>query len=140
MSTEHAMSAEEVTAFLEKCFPAATEFASILKIGEGRATLESKHVPSQLRPGGTVSGPTMMTLADTAAYVLVLSMLGPVALAVTTHLSIDFLRKPPPGEVRAEARMLKLGKRLAVMSVELEAEGMNGPVAFANVTCSIPPR
>ena len=101
-----------------------------------------------LRPGGTIAGPITMGLADAALYALVLSRIGPVELAVTTQLSIDFLRKPAPGDLVAEARMLKLGRRLAVGEVRiwseaaLGADGRGDPeraVAHAVGTYSIPP-
>ena len=94
-----------------------------------------------LRPGGTVAGPILMGLADAAVYALVLSRIGPVELAVTTQLSINFLRKPAPGDVLARASMLKLGKRLAVGEVILFSEntGIEKPVAHATATYSIPP-
>ena len=95
-----------------------------------------------LRPGGTVSGPVMMALADAAMYALVLSRIGPVELAVTTNLSINFLSRPLPGDIIAQARLLKLGKRLAVGEVSLFSEGgaIDAPVAHVAVTYSIPPR
>ncbi len=94
-----------------------------------------------LRPGGTIAGPVMMGLADAALYALVLSRIGPVELAVTTQLSINFLRRPAPGDVIADARMLKLGKRLAVGEVSLISESDTGTnvVAHATGTYSIPP-
>jgi uncharacterized protein (TIGR00369 family) len=92
-----------------------------------------------LRPGGTVSGPALMTIADTAMYYLVLGMIGPVALALTTNLNINFLRAPKLADVIAEAEMLKLGKRLAVGQVTIYSEGSEDPVAHATVTYSIPP-
>lgn len=94
-----------------------------------------------LRPGGTIAGPVMMGLADAALYALVLSRIGPVELAVTTSLSINFLRKPMPADVVADARMLKLGKRLAVGEVILFSEelGVEDPVAHVTGTYSIPP-
>lgn len=93
-----------------------------------------------LRPGGTIAGPVMMGLADAALYALVLSRIGPVELAVTTQLSINFLRKPAPGDVFADAKMLKLGKRLAVGEVSLfsASEPSGEPVAHATGTYSIP--
>ena len=93
----------------------------------------------QLRPGGTLSGPTMMALADTAVYALVLSAIGKTPLAVTTNLSINFLRKPQPADLIAEARLLKLGKALAVGEVSIRSEGSDDVVAHAVVTYSIPP-
>jgi len=94
-----------------------------------------------LRPGGTIAGPVMMGLADAALYALVLSRIGPVELAVTTNLSINFLKRPVPGDVIADARMLKLGKRLAVGEVSLFSEtgSTDDPVAHVTGTYSIPP-
>lgn len=94
-----------------------------------------------LRPGGTIAGPVLMGLADAALYAVVLSRIGPVELAVTTSLSINFLRKPAPADVIAEARLLKLGKRLAVGEVTLysEALGTEDAVAHVTGTYSIPP-
>ncbi|ASJ75454.1 hypothetical protein IMCC3135_26995 [Granulosicoccus antarcticus IMCC3135] len=94
-----------------------------------------------LRPGGTIAGPVMMGLADAALYALVLSRIGAVELAVTTSLSINFLRKPMPADLVADARMLKLGKRLAVGEVTLFSEelGADDPVAHVTGTYSIPP-
>ena len=92
-----------------------------------------------LRPGGTVSGPVMMTLADAAMYALVLSRIGPVELAVTTNLSINFLRRPEPADVIADARMLKLGRRLAIGEVSLFSEGDDRLIAHTTATYSIPP-
>lgn len=108
---------------------------------EDHVTLRAKFSERFLRPGGTVSGPIMMGLADAAVYALVLSRIGPVELAVTTQLSINFLRKPEPADVVARASMLKLGKRLAVAEVVLYSEllGIEQPVAHATATYSIPP-
>lgn len=92
------------------------------------------------RPGGTVSGPVMMSLADTSAWVVIMSQIGPVVLAVTTSLHIDFLRKPELTDLMARARLLKLGKRLAVVDVELFSRGSTELVAKSQVTYSIPPR
>ena len=93
-----------------------------------------------IRPGGTISGPTMMALSDFALYVAVLGAIGPVALAVTINLSINFLRKPERRDLLAEAKILKLGKRLAVMEVNLFSDGVDEPVAHVTSTYSIPPR
>ncbi len=93
-----------------------------------------------LRPGGTISGPSLMALADTAMYSLLLAMIGPVALAVTASLNINFLRKPAPADVIAKAKLLKLGSRLAVGEVTMFSDGDDEPVAHATVTYSIPPR
>ena len=94
---------------------------------------------SMLRPGGTISGQTLMGLADCAMYVVLLSAIGPVGLAVTTNLSINFLRKGQPGQdVLAAARLLKLGKRLAVGEVNLLSGTWPDPIAHAISTYSIP--
>lgn len=92
------------------------------------------------RPGGTISGPVMMTLADTSAWVVIMSQIGPVVLAVTTSLHIDFLRKPELTDLMSRSRILKLGKRLAVVDVELFSRGSTELVAKSQVTYSIPPR
>jgi uncharacterized protein (TIGR00369 family) len=92
------------------------------------------------RPGGTINGPTMMALADNAAWVVILAHIGPVLLAVTTSLHIDFLRLPELSDLIARARLIKLGRRLAVVDVELFSRGSNDLVAKAQVTYSIPPR
>ena len=94
-----------------------------------------------LRPGGTISGPSMFALADVAAYLVTLAMIGPQALAVTTNCSIDFMRKPQAGvDLIAKARLLKLGKQLSVSDVMLYSEGRADPVARASLTYAIPPR
>jgi uncharacterized protein (TIGR00369 family) len=92
------------------------------------------------RPGGTLSGPTMMALADNAAWLVILAHIGPQLLAVTTSLHIDFLRKPDITDLRARARLLKLGRRLAVVDVEVSSKGSSDLVAKAQVTYSLPPR
>jgi uncharacterized protein (TIGR00369 family) len=101
--------------------------------------LRQRYSDSMLRPGGTISGPTLMALADCAMYVVVLSAIGPVALAVTANLSINFLRKGVPGhDVIAQARLLKLGKRLAVGEVMLLSASSPDPIAHVTTTYSIP--
>jgi uncharacterized protein (TIGR00369 family) len=92
------------------------------------------------RPGGTLSGPTMMALADNAAWLVILAHIGPVLLAVTTSLHIDFLRKPDVTDLLARAKLIKLGRRLAVVDVDLYSRGSSDLVAKASVTYSIPPR
>ncbi len=108
-----------------------------LGVGEARARVPYRD--DLLRPGGTIAGPVLMSLADFAMYGAVLSMIGPVELAVTTNLNINFLRRPPPGDVIAEARILKLGKRLAVGEVSLFRDGEDELVAHVTATYSIPP-
>ena len=93
-----------------------------------------------IRPGGTISGPVLMAVADFALYGVVLSLIGRMDLAVTTNLSINFLRRPPPGDVIARARILKMGKRLAVGEVLLHGGDEEDLVAHVTGTYSIPPR
>lgn len=102
-----------------------------------RLIVEDRH----LRPGGTISGPSMFELADLAMYAVVLAMIGPVALAVTTNASIDFLRKPEAGrDLIGRARLLKLGKLLAVGEVHIVNEGSEAVLARSSLTYAIPPR
>ncbi len=135
------MSAPELEAFLADHFPQVDDFRFRVEQVEDRfAQVRLPFRDMHLRPGGTVSGPALMTLADTAMYVLVLAMICPVALAVTTNLNINFLRKPAQKDVIAQARLLKLGARLAVGEVTMFSEGDDEPVAHATLTYSIPPR
>lgn len=105
----------------------------------GRAVARMPFQREIIRPGGTIAGPALMGLADFVMYVVVLSQIGPVELAVTTSLNINFLRKPGEADVLAEGRSLKLGKRLAVMEVTLHSAGEADPVAHVTGTYSIPP-
>jgi uncharacterized protein (TIGR00369 family) len=133
------MTAAEIDRFIDATFPQAREQrTTIEEIGERRIRVRLLTDERNLRPGGTLSGPTLMTLADTTMYFLVLAMIGPVALAVTTHLSINFLRRPAPGDVIAEGEMLKLGKRLAVGHVTLYSGGDREPLAHVQLTYSLP--
>jgi uncharacterized protein (TIGR00369 family) len=113
---------------------------AILGIWHGCARLRQEFLANSLRPGGTISGTTMMLLADVAMYVAVLASIGRTPLAVTTNLNINFLRKPAPGALEAECRLLKLGKRLAVGEVSIRSAGEELLVAHASSTYSIPPR
>ena len=116
------MTAAELDAFLRTELPQMFDYDDLaIEHADGeRCRLRQRFRDSMLRPGGTVSGATLMALADCAMYVVVLSAIGPVGLAVTTNLNINFLRKGAPGQdVLAEARLLKLGKRLAVGEVLL---------------------
>ena len=92
----------------------------------------------RLRPGGTISGPSLMALADTGLWVALLAMIGPEPLSVTSHLDIDFLRKPAPVDVIAHTTLHKLGKRLAVGDVLMYSDGEEMPCARASVTYAIP--
>jgi len=112
---------------------------SIVAIAHGMAQLRYAFRPKSLRPGGTISGTTLMLLADATMYVAVLASIGWVPLAVTTNLSIHFLKKPGPRALDAECRLLKLGKRLAVGEISIRSEGDDELAAHATSTYSIPP-
>jgi uncharacterized protein (TIGR00369 family) len=133
------MDAPAIAAFLAREFPQVAHLdVEVVAVEEGRAVVRAPTGERDLRPGGTVSGPAMMALADLAMYVALLAHIGPVALAVTTSFNINFLRKPLAGELRAEARLLKLGRRLAVGEITLFSTGVDEAVAHATATYSIP--
>lgn len=136
------MTIAELEAFLHTEFPQAFTAGGDISIeqADGRSCLLRQRFDARmLRPGGTVSGPTLMALADFAMYVVLLSAIGPVGLAVTTNLNINFLRKGAPGrDVLAVARLLKLGKRLAVGEVTLLSGDFPDPIAHVTATYSIP--
>jgi uncharacterized protein (TIGR00369 family) len=135
------MSVAELDAFLLKEFPQAFASGDItIERADGESCLiRERFHDRMLRPGGTVSGPTLMALADVAMYVVLLSAIGPVGLAVTTSLNINFLRKGAPGQdVLAAAKLLKLGKRLAVGEVSLLSGSSPDPIARVTATYSIP--
>ena len=137
------MTVAEVEAFLRAEFPQVYldgPLYRVEKIAPGLAALRFTASGRHLRPGGTVSGPAMMALADLAAYVVILGHIGPVALAVTTNLTINFLRKPAPGDLIATCRILKLGQRLAVVDCAICGDGEGEMAAHATATYSIPPR
>ena len=135
------MSVTELEQFLRAEFPQSFGSGDTrIETADGETCrLRQRYSDGMLRPGGTISGPTLMGLADCAMYVVLLSAIGPVALAVTTNLSINFLRKGVPGhDVLAEARLLKLGKRLAVGEVMLFSASSPDPIAHVTATYSIP--
>lgn len=135
------MTAEEITAFLQEVFHEVAGDFQVDHVGDGEIEMRLLTQAKHLRPGGTVSGPSMFGLADVAAYVATLSQIGPKALTVTTNCSIDFMRKPEAGvPLIAKAKLLKLGKQLSVTSVLLFSEGKPEPVAHATLTYAIPPR
>ena len=128
-------------AFLTSDFAQVAEDFAVESIGPEGLVLRLRVAERHLRPGGTVSGPSLFGLADVAMYLAILAQIGPVALAVTTNCSIDFMRKPAAGrDVLAQARVLKLGRVLAVGDVLLTSEGPTEPVARAGLTYSIPPK
>jgi len=130
---------DELQAILQSGFPDA-EVPHVEVVNDDYVLVSYAITDRHGRPGGTVAGPVMMTLADTSAWVVIMSQIGPIVLAVTTSLHIDFLRKPELTDLMARARILKLGRRLAVVDVELFSRGSTELVAKSQVTYSIPPR
>jgi uncharacterized protein (TIGR00369 family) len=135
------MTIEELTAFLASDFPQALPLGLVIEALDGEQIRVRQPVSeAQLRPGGTVSGPALMALADVGFYLFLLSRIGRVPLAVTTSFSINFLGKAQPGaDLLAEARLLKLGRRLAVGEVAMRSAGTAPLIAHATMTYSIPP-
>lgn len=135
------MTRNKLEQFLRREFPQVADDFAIEAMGPGRLTLRLKSSDRHLRPGGTVSGPSLFALADVAVYLAILAEIGPEALAVTTNCSIDFMRKPAAGRhVIAQATLLKLGRQLAVGDVLLYSDGKEEPVARATLTYSLPPK
>ncbi len=134
------MGLDDLHRFLDAEFPQVSQDFELLDVSPMHLVMRARVGDRHLRPGGTVSGPTMFALADVAMYLAILAMIGPKALAVTTNCSIDFMRKPAAGaNLRAEARLLKLGRALAVGDVLIYSEGGDEAVARASLTYSIPP-
>lgn len=140
--TAPVLSVAEIETLLAAEFPQAFHPDSGLAVEHvefGMCRVRQAYQPKMIRPGGTISGPTMMALADFAMYVAVFSAAGRVPLAVTTNLNINFLRKPEQADLIAEAKLLKHGKRLVVGEVTIHSHGQPDPVAHVTSTYSIPP-
>ena len=135
------MDVTELNEFVGDVFPQVCHQVLVEDVTATGCMVRWKVDESNLRPGGTVSGPTMFSIADVAAYLATLSRIGPEALAVTTNCSIDFMRKPEAGkDLSADCRLLKLGRVLSVSDVLIYSEGMDKAVARASLTYSIPPK
>jgi uncharacterized protein (TIGR00369 family) len=132
------LTAAEIERFLAEHFPAAHGFGRIEHIDENLLRMRLPFDVRFVRPGGRISGPTMMTLADTAAYYLVLAHLEKIRDTFTSSLEIHFLRPAPARDLIATARLLKLGRNLAISTVEMCSDGDPAVVAHATVTYSIP--
>lgn len=131
-------SKEEIVAFMKTAFPQFK--CTIEAVGNRGATVIRQIGPDELRPGGTVSGVVLMGIADEALYVAIFGEIGIAPLAVTTNLTINFLRKPPAGnDIKGVCTLMKVGRSLAVGEVNLFSEGMNESVAHVVGTYSIPP-
>ncbi len=138
---EPVMTAEAVNVLMDSVYPqlnADSRAYEAVSIFPGGCTVRLNADERHLRPGGTVSGPSLFTLADIGGYVCVLSHAGPDALSVTTNLTINFMRKAPAGPVEGHCRILKLGKSLMVFDIDILADGET--VAHATGTYSIPPK
>lgn len=135
------ISASEMNAFLDEAFPQVRGMFVVEKLDKEGCVMRMPVTDAHLRPGGTVSGPSMFGLADVAAYVTTMGQIGKQAYAVTTSCSLDFMRKPEAGrDMIAHATLLKLGKSLSVTDILLYSEGKPDPVARATMTYSIPPK
>ena len=134
------MDVAALNAFLRREFAQVADMFEVIEAG-AETVIRLRVDQSHLRPGGTVSGPSMFALADVGIYLAILSRIGPVALSVTTSATIDFLRKPLAGvDLLARVRVLKLGRNLAVGDCLIFSEGEAEPVARASMTYSVPPR
>jgi uncharacterized protein (TIGR00369 family) len=137
------LSVEEVSRLVDEHFPQVHEGPGKIvleQLADGHARVRLEADPAMLRPGGTVSGPTMFKLADFTIYTALLGHLGDYALqAVTTSMSMNFLSRPAPADMIAEAKLLKVGRRLAISNVEIYAEGRPDMVAHATGTYALPP-
>lgn len=135
-----AFDARGLEAYMVEIFPQVADDFGIDLLSQDGIAMRLKVAERHLRPGGTVSGPSMFALADVTVYALVLSRLGPKALAVTTNCSLDFMRKPEAGkDIIAKGQLLKLGRSLAVGDVHMFTEGSDKMVARSTMTYAIPP-
>jgi uncharacterized protein (TIGR00369 family) len=133
-------STDQLNAFLTRAFPGGDDSlrAHVVEAVPGRVRVIRPYDAGSLRPGGVISGPTMMALADMAAYALVLAHIGEVPMAVTTSLTMHFLRPARPGDLIAEATLLRLGRRIATCDIRLWTEGPDKLAAQATVAYAIP--
>ena len=135
------MDVDALQAFLIEVFPQVHADFQVLDVTPKSVRVKLITADQHLRPGGTISGPTMFALADVGMYLAILSRIGPEALAVTTNCSIDFMRKPAANtDLIAKTRLLKLGKLLSICDVLVYSDGLDDPVARASLTYAIPPR
>jgi uncharacterized protein (TIGR00369 family) len=134
------MTVDEVNALMLRAFPNTDSETmwTVTALSPGRASIARPFAPFMLRPGGLISGPNLMALADSAAYALILAHVGEQLMAVTSQLTMNFLRGAKPGEIHADAELLHLGRRTAVCDVRLWTEGPDRPAAQANVTYALP--
>ncbi len=134
------MDIDAINTFLQREFPIVARQLSIEQLDGSFAKTRWKVSDNNLRPGGTIAGPTMFGLADATIYVILLASLEGQKLAVTVNSSIDFMRRPKPADLIAEGRLLKLGRRLAVGDVLMFSDGDDRPVARAGMTYALAPK
>jgi uncharacterized protein (TIGR00369 family) len=134
------MSIAEIEALIDQYFPDGWMWSRIVSLADRALVLRMPFRKELVRAGGTISGPAMMALADTAAYYLLLGYAGPIPEAATANLDIHFLSRPQPVDMLATAHLLRLGRRLAVSTVDIRSEGSDEVVAHATVTYARPPR
>lgn len=134
------LDADGLNALLQRAFPGLNQSGSmqVVSVAPGRVRMLAPYREGLLRPGGVISGPTLMSMADSAAYALVLAHVGDQLMAVTSQLNISFLRGAQPGDIHAEGELLRLGRRLAVCDVRIWTEGPDRLAAQANVTYALP--
>jgi uncharacterized protein (TIGR00369 family) len=128
------MDAQALNTLIAQSFPGGLGYDRIKEISPGRVRIVQAFHPAMLRPGGLISGPTLMNLADMAAYVLVMAHVGPELMAVTSSLTMNFLRGAKPGEIQVEGELLTLGRRNAVSDVRIWTEAPDRLAAQATVT------
>lgn len=139
--TQAKISAVELERLAKEEVPVAGQMGVVVdRVSSGEVDARVPYRRAFVRPGGTVAGPVLMALADFVMWGVVMSLIGPVKLAVTTSLNINFLRRPDPGDIIAKGRILKLGRRLAVGEVYLYSDGREDLLAHVTCTYSIPPR
>ena len=134
------LDAAGVNALLRRAFPGVNQAATmdVTSVEPGRIHMVAPYREGLLRPGGVISGPTLMSMADSAAYALVLSHIGDQLMAVTSQLNISFLRGAQPGDIHADAELLRLGRRLAICDIRIWTEAPERLAAQANVTYALP--
>ena len=137
------MSAAELNDYIFEVYPQILEQYpghKVMEVEPGRVVVRMDTDERHIRAGGTVSGPTLFALADMGGYACVLSHVGREALAVTTNLNINFMRKADPGRLEAHCKILKLGKRLLVFETSICVKGSSDVIAHATGTYAIPPK
>jgi uncharacterized protein (TIGR00369 family) len=135
-----ALNASEVQALIRAWVPMAEDIdLQVEAVREGYARIRIPFHEKSIRPGGTISGPTMMAAGDTAMYAAILGTLGKLSMAVTSNLNINFLQRPEPADLIAEGTILKLGKRVAFCEVEVRSDGVDELVAHVTGSYSLPP-